>query len=152
MKISLVAVGHLKGGPEFDLIQTYRKRLRWSLDIHEVVSKKNLSGPLLKEAEADLIRPHLSSSGLIISLDERGKSLTSQDFAKVLQNHQTHGQGLVTFIIGGADGLCQTIRQQSHHLFSFGQLTWPHMLVRVMLLEQLYRAQQILSGHPYHRE
>lgn len=152
MKITLIAVGQLKSGPELDLLQTYIKRLRWSFEIQEVVVKKNLSGPALKLAEADLIRAHLPSSGLIIALDERGKSLKSVDFAQLLKNHQTHGQGPVTFIIGGADGLDDTLRRQAHHLMSFGQLTWPHMLVRVMLLEQIYRAQQILSGHPYHRE
>lgn len=114
-------------------------------------AKKNLSGPSLKEAEAELICP-LLSPGLVISLDERGKSLNSPEFAKILQNHQVHGQGPVTFVIGGADGLHDSIRKKSDHLISFGQLTWPHMLVRVLLLEQLYRAQQILSGHPYHRE
>lgn len=152
MKISIVAVGQLRSGPEWELIQTYKKRLRWHIDIHEVVCKKNLSGTPLKEAEADLIRPHLAQTGLLIALDETGKSLPSPEFAQILHTHQTHGQGLVSFIIGGAHGLADSLRLQAHHVISFGRLTWPHMLVRAMLVEQLYRAQQILSGHPYHKE
>jgi 23S rRNA (pseudouridine1915-N3)-methyltransferase len=152
MKLILVAVGQLKSGPERDLIQIYNKRLRWSLDVHEVVVKRKISGPALKELEGDLILSHIPSSSLVIGLDEKGKSLNSQEFATLLKDHQTHGQGPITFIIGGADGLANKVRDKTHHLISFGHLTWPHMLVRVLLLEQLYRAQQILAGHPYHRE
>lgn len=152
MKITILAIGQLKSGPELDLIQEYRKRLRWPLILCEIICKKDLRGPALKQAEADLILNHIPERSIVIALDERGKSLKSQEFAKLLEDYQTSSQTDICFIIGGADGLADSIRQRAHHILNFGQLTWPHMLVRVMLLEQLYRAQQIIAGHPYHRD
>lgn len=151
MKINLIVIGQLKSGPEHDLIQKYSKRLHWKLNIKQLASKKNVSGSELKAIEADLIRTHLAWGAPLIVLDERGQNLTSEQFAMGLQKFQLSGISELNICIGGAEGLDPGIRGQADWLISFGALTWPHMLVRVMVLEQLYRAQQILAGHPYHK-
>ena len=151
MKINLIVIGLLKDGPEHDLIQKYSKRLQWKLNIKQLVIKKNLSSAELKTAEADLIRTALIPGAPLVALDERGQNLTSEQFARKIQKFEVNGVSDLNFCIGGAQGLDETIRMQAEWLISFGALTWPHMLVRGMLLEQLYRAQQILAGHPYHK-
>jgi 23S rRNA (pseudouridine1915-N3)-methyltransferase len=84
-------------------------------------------------------------------LDGRGKTFSSEALAKQISAWQQRGDGSVVFLVGGADGLAESVRERADLLLSLGTMTWPHMLVRVMLIEQLYRAQQILAGHPYHR-
>ncbi len=88
----------------------------------------------------------------IVALDERGKEITSRTFAKKISDWQDDGIGDLTFVIGGAEGLDDVVKQRATETISFGRLTWPHMLVRGMLVEQIYRAQQIIAGHPYHRD
>ncbi len=151
MKINLIVIGLLKDGPEHDLIQKYSKRLQWKLNIKQLVVKKNLSSAELKTAEAELIRAALIPGAPVVALDERGQNLTSEQFARKIQKFEVNGVSDLNFCIGGAQGLDETLRMQTEWLISFGALTWPHMLVRGMLLEQLYRAQQILAGHPYHK-
>lgn len=151
MKINLIALGLLKEGPEHDLLQKYTKRLQWKLTFKQLVVKKNLTGEELKAAEANLIRGALVANMPLIALDECGPSITSHQFAQKIQKFQLAGISELNFCIGGADGLAESIREQATWQLSFGALTWPHMLVRVMLVEQLYRAQQILAGHPYHK-
>ena len=106
----------------------------------------------MAELEAEKIKKHISEHAFVIVLDEKGNGLRSLDFAKTLENFQHTGETHIQFIIGGADGLTDEIKGRANLLLSFGQQTWPHMLARVMLLEQIYRAQQILNNHPYHRE
>ena len=89
---------------------------------------------------------------MIVALDERGQSLTSPQLASWIGARQGEAVQHLAFVIGGADGLDESLRSEARLVLGFGRLTWPHMLARVMLLEQLYRAQQILAGHPYHRE
>lgn len=151
LKINLIVIGLLKDGPEHDLVQKYSKRLHWKLIIKQLVVKKNLNGAELKLAEADLIRTALIPGAPLVALDERGQNLTSNQFAKKIQKFEVNGVSDLNFCIGGAEGLDESIRLQAEWLISFGGLTWPHMLVRGMLVEQLYRAQQILAGHPYHK-
>lgn len=151
MKINLIVIGLLKDGPEYDLIQKYSKRLHWKLAIKQLVIKKNLNGDALKVAEAELIRTALVPGVPLVALDERGANLTSEEFAKRIQRFEVQGVSELNFCIGGAEGLDESIRMQAEWLVGFGALTWPHMLVRGMLVEQLYRAQQILAGHPYHK-
>lgn len=152
MKINLIVIGQLKNGPEHDLIQKYQKRLHWKLNIKQLASQKNVKGTELKAVEAELIRAHLVLGAPLIALDERGQNLTSSQFAQGLQKFQVKGISELNICIGGAEGLDSRLRDQADWLISFGALTWPHMLVRVMVLEQLYRAQQILAGHPYHKD
>lgn len=156
MKIRIIALGRAKAGPEKTLVETYRKRLSWSCDLIELEAKKGISGAELIAAEADLIEKTIqakaSSKRVVIALDERGQSLPSRDFAKRVTALGNQGYGELVFVIGGADGLAPAIRDRAGLLLSFGAMTWPHMLVRVLLMEQLYRAQTIIAGHPYHRD
>lgn len=156
MKIRIIALGRAKPGPEKSLVETYRKRLNWPCDLVELEAKKGITGAELVAAEADLIEKALhgksSSQRVVIALDERGQSLASRDFAKRITALGNQGYGELIFVIGGADGLAQTIRDRAGLQLSFGAMTWPHMLVRVLLMEQLYRAQTIIAGHPYHRD
>lgn len=150
-KIEIIAVGKLKQGAQADLIQEYLTRIKWPLTIHEVESK--ITDSKAQQAqEHKLILEKLDNDGFLIILDERGKSPRSMEFAQQIEKLQNDGIEKITFIIGGADGLTDDIRQKANMMISFGHQTWPHMMVRTMLLEQIYRAQQILAGHPYHRE
>ena len=147
--ITVIAIGRMKPGPMLDLAALYRQRLTWPVQIIEIELKGKFEGPLLKTKEAEAIIGHLPAGAVIVALDERGKARSSPDFAKLVETYRR--QGPLVFIVGGADGLDETIRQRASMTLAFGQLTWPHMLARVMLLEQIYRAQQIAAGHPYHR-
>ncbi|HEY8964190.1 MAG TPA: 23S rRNA (pseudouridine(1915)-N(3))-methyltransferase RlmH, partial [Alphaproteobacteria bacterium] len=105
-----------------------------------------------KNKEAKDILAKLDKDAFVVILDERGKELGSTQFADVMQIAMNNGKSHLQAVIGGADGLTDEIRQRADLILAFGRLTWPHMLARIMLLEQLYRAKQILAGHPYHRE
>lgn len=149
MKIKIIAVGRQKASPTRDLCDEYLKRLKWPVTLKEVDSPKGATS----QQEAPLIDKHLDKPAFIVALDERGHTLTSPEFSDKLANWQTQAPGNeIVFLIGGADGFAPEIRKKAHFLMSFGKQTWPHMLVRVMLLEQIYRAQQIAAGHPYHRQ
>ncbi|MCF8496524.1 MAG: 23S rRNA (pseudouridine(1915)-N(3))-methyltransferase RlmH [Alphaproteobacteria bacterium] len=151
LKIDIIAVGRLRKGPFFELCQDYSTRIRWSLSLYEVESKQTDAAAAQRE-ESRKIAEHLHESATLIALDERGESLRSTEFASVLRTFADSGRSHIQFVIGGADGLTPDIRDRAHRLMSFGRQTWPHLLARVMLLEQVYRAQQIIAGHPYHRE
>lgn len=139
----IIAVGHLKNGPEHDLFTYYHKRLS-HLTITEIK-------PSSKEEEGRAILSALKKHTFVIALDERGRDIKSTDFAHMLCDKlQTFST--LTFIIGGADGLSQSVKDACPMLLRFGSMTWPHMMVRGMLCEQIYRATLILNHHPYHRE
>lgn len=149
MKISIIAVGKQKQSPSMDMCKEYLKRMKWKLSIKEIDSPKNST----KDREAELILKEIPKSSFVVALDERGESYSSQDFAQKLSEWQNIApNNEIFFLIGGADGFNFIVRERANFLLSFGKQTWPHMLVRVMLLEQLYRAQQISEGHPYHRQ
>jgi 23S rRNA (pseudouridine1915-N3)-methyltransferase len=152
MRISIIAVGRQKSGPETDLVRQYTTRLTLPLTIREVDVKKKLPPAALRKMEAELLLSASSKSNVIIALDERGKSLASRDFATLIGRWRDDGEDEITFILGGADGLDQTVINHATLVLSLGPMTWPHQLARGLLLEQLYRSQQILAGHPYHRE
>ncbi len=148
-------VGRLRAGPERDLIDDYLMRfdrtgrplgLGPALE-HEVEDKKNAG----MTAEADLLARAVPSGAVVVTLDERGKLLTSPDFAAHLARWRDAGRQDLAFVIGGADGIDPALRARADFSISFGAMDWPHMLVRVMLAEQLYRAATILGGGPYHR-
>ena len=151
MRIAIVAVGRLKRGPELELLESYRRRMRWPVTIREVEEKRPLPAAERRKREAELIRSALPNGAVTIALDETGKQVTSEAFARRLEGLRTQGTRNLAFAIGGADGLDEGIRKQADHIIAFGTMTWPHMLARAMLLEQLYRAEQILAGHPYHK-
>lgn len=162
MKLRILAVGRAKSGPEAALIAEYARRLQWTLVIEEVEERRPLSGPELKAREAELLTQVLAKGAakglrdsrrrILVALDERGRQFGSRDFAQKLGGWRDQGVAEIAFVIGGADGLAESLRQQADLTLSLGQMTWPHMLARAMLVEQIYRAQQILAGHPYHRD
>jgi 23S rRNA (pseudouridine1915-N3)-methyltransferase len=149
VKILVVAVGRARPGPERALWEEFSDRLDWPIRLVEVESKK--PGPGLKDREAELLLKSVPDDALLVALDESGKALSSPDFAKQLGRWQDQGVGTLAFAIGGADGLADAVRAEARLTLSLGPMTWPHMLVRGLLAEQLYRAERILQGHPYHR-
>ncbi|MEL6642884.1 MAG: 23S rRNA (pseudouridine(1915)-N(3))-methyltransferase RlmH [Pseudomonadota bacterium] len=153
MQIRICAVGRLRAGPERALIEDYTQRFERTgrnlglgpLDIIEVEAKKGLS-------EGQALMRVLPESARICVLDERGRTMTSPDFATLLAQWRDDGNATAAFVIGGADGLDDALRGRADVTLSLGKMVWPHMLARVMLTEQLYRAASILAGSPYHRE
>lgn len=146
MKIRIIAVGRLKNSPLLDACQEYIKRMNWQVSVKEIDAPKASTSA----QEAPLILKALPEKAFIVALDERGETLSSPDFARKIAKWGEIAPETV-FLIGGADGFDNAVREKAKYLLSFGKQTWPHMLVRVMLLEQIYRAQQINAGHPYHR-
>lgn len=158
MRLAVVAVGRLKKGPETDLAARYRGRavaLARSLgcvgpEIVDLAEGKGRRADERRAEEAAAIETRTAGS-LAVVFDERAPSLASEAFANRLQGWRDSGQARLSFVIGGPDGLHERIRAASGLAVSFGQLTLPHGLVRVLVLEQLYRALTIMAGHPYHR-
>jgi 23S rRNA (pseudouridine1915-N3)-methyltransferase len=159
MRIVIAAVGRLKQGPERDLAEHYRKR---AADAGRGVGYQTVEVVEIRESRADNAeRRRLEESiaianvvperAVTVILDERGESLASAAFAGRLQGWRAENRPAAIFIIGGADGLAPALRTKADLAVAFGAATWPHQLVRIMLLEQIYRAATILSGHPYHR-
>jgi 23S rRNA (pseudouridine1915-N3)-methyltransferase len=148
-------MGRLRAGPEKTLVDDYLTRFDRTgrglglgpARVFEMEDKKN--GGMA--AEAVLLRRAIPQGAVICVLDERGKVETSPAFAERLGTWRDAGRGDLAFVIGGADGIDPSLRAEADHALSFGKMVWPHMLVRVMLAEQLYRAAAILSGGPYHR-
>ena len=140
MKLHIVAYGRIGRGPEAALVDRYLKRIVWPLTLTE-----------LSDAGSGKI-PDLLSPAVTILLDERGTALTSRGFADRLAGWRDDGVREARFVIGPADGHGDSARASATLLFSFGPATWPHLLVRAMLAEQLYRATSLLAGHPYHRD
>ena len=151
MRLHIVAVGKLKAGPHAALARHYAERLAWPLVLREVEEKRPLPAAELKEREGALLLAAVPAGAVIVALDERGKPLASAAFAGKIAQWRDGGTADLAFLIGGADGLAEAVRKRADLILSLGAMTWPHLLVRGMLLEQLYRAQQILAGHPYHR-
>jgi len=155
MRVHLCAVGRLRTGAERALIDDYVTRFDRTgralglgpLTEHEVEDKRG--GGMAAEAEV-LLRA-VPAGAVLAVLDERGRGLSSPDFAAQLARWRDGGRQDVAFVIGGADGIDRALRARAEFSLSFGAMVWPHLLVRVMLVEQLYRAATILSGGPYHR-
>jgi 23S rRNA (pseudouridine1915-N3)-methyltransferase len=160
MRIGIVAVGRMKQGPERDLVARYLDRAVASgkalgltnFAVGELNESRAGSAVSRKTEEAKAITAQLPAAGLVVALDERGKTLGSDDFAHRIARWRDDGKQSLSFVIGGADGLDPAFVKSADLALSFSPLTWPHQLVRIMLAEQLYRATTILSGHPYHRE
>ncbi|MEX3017131.1 23S rRNA (pseudouridine(1915)-N(3))-methyltransferase RlmH [Gymnodinialimonas hymeniacidonis] len=154
MKVHLCVVGRLKGGPEKALIDEYLDRFDKTgrglgLTLGRVVEVEDRKGGGMA-GEAELLRKALPCEAFWV-MDERGDVMTSPDFARRLGAQRDRGTGDLAIVIGGADGTDPGFRAQAGLAISFGKMVWPHMLARVMLSEQLYRAASILSGSPYHR-
>jgi 23S rRNA (pseudouridine1915-N3)-methyltransferase len=151
MRLHVIAVGRLKGGPHEALARYYAERIAWPLTLRDVEEKRPLSASEIREREGALLLAAAPPRATLVALDTRGQTLTSEAFAERLQRWRDSGTDDLAFLIGGAEGLADAVRQKAHLVLSLGAMTWPHLLARGMLLEQLYRAQQILAGHPYHR-
>ena len=159
MRLTLAAVGRLKSGPEARLVDDYAARIRAAgrglgvsdFAIAEVEAPKGLEGPARRAREGAALLAAAPDKARKIVFDERGRSLSSEEFARVIADWRDQGVGEIAFFIGGADGHDAALRESADLMVSFGKATWPHMLVRAMLCEQVYRAMTILSGHPYHR-
>ncbi len=146
MKVTIAAIGKCKkNSPEKALIDEYVKRSTWNVVIKEADNSN-------KQEEARFLESVIPHGAKVIVLDERGENMKSIELAAKIADWQLNGCSELCFLIGGADGHLQSTRDKADLLLSFGKLTLPHMLMRAVLSEQIYRMQTIISGHPYHRE
>lgn len=144
MKVDIYCVGKMKDKAQLALFQDYLKRMKWHVTIHEITqSNTNKEGALLLEK----ITPNMP----LIALDETGDIITSKQFASTIQKHREQ-HGNIAFAIGGADGHGDAVKERATQLLAFGKMTLPHMLARIVLIEQVYRAYSWLNNHPYHRD
>jgi 23S rRNA (pseudouridine1915-N3)-methyltransferase len=159
MRVVVAAVGRLKQGPERELAERYRKRAAEAgrsaglsaVDVIEIKESRAGDAARRMVEESIAVANVIPEHAVTVILDARGESINSAAFAGRLQEWRQQNKSAVVFIIGAADGLAPSLREKASIAIAFGTATWPHQLVRVMLLEQLYRAVTILSGHPYHR-
>ncbi|HLG88070.1 MAG TPA: 23S rRNA (pseudouridine(1915)-N(3))-methyltransferase RlmH [Alphaproteobacteria bacterium] len=151
MRFRIVAVGRLRDAPSRALFDEYAARLTWPLTVREVELKRPLPPEEAKAEEGRLLLEAVGKDATLVALDERGRDWTSIELARRIGEWRDEGVPDVVFAIGGADGLDPALVRRAVATLAFGRMTWPHRLARVMLVEQLYRAQQILAGHPYHR-
>ena len=159
MNITIIAVGRMKAGPERELIARYQKRFSLAgknlgltgLDIVEIAENKASSSELRKNEDAKKIVEAIPDGAFVIALDEHGKNISSTTLSQKFLQLQEDGNRTIAFLIGGADGHGDPVLKRANFILSFGQLTWPHQIVRLLLVEQLYRITTIQSGHPYHR-
>ncbi len=153
MRVLISAIGKLKkNSPEEALIDDYIRKTHWPVRIRESEEKRALSGEALKEAEGRLLLEAVPPGAKIVVLDERGEEPSSRELAKKIGSWRDSGVQDIAFLIGGADGHAASTRRKADFILSFGRMTMPHMLARVVLTEQIYRIKTILDGHPYHRE
>jgi 23S rRNA (pseudouridine1915-N3)-methyltransferase len=159
MRLVVVSIGRLKQGPERELAERYRERFDdigrklgfRGLEIHEIPESRARDTARRIAEEAVAISALIPEKDLLVALDERGKSIDSAAFAQQLGRWRDDRVASTIFAIGGADGLSPDLQRKASLCIAFGSATWPHQMVRVMLLEQIYRAATILAGHPYHR-
>lgn len=153
MRIKILAFGKMGRGPEKTLLDDYTRRLPWPVEVTEFeIKKPAATADLRKKEEAEKLLAAIPDGSAVIVMDERGKDFSSRALSEKIDNLGLQGFNQLTFIIGGADGLDESVRQKANILLSFGKNTWPHLLLRVMLAEQIYRIWSIGAGHPYHRD
>jgi 23S rRNA (pseudouridine1915-N3)-methyltransferase len=160
MRVILLAVGRMKKGPETELVARYLKRAEQAgrqiglrgIEIIEIKESRAPDAGKRMIEESIALANVIPDAAITIMLDERGESLGSADFADHVRKWRDGGVPAAVFIVGGPDGLAQSLRDKAKLKLAFGAATWPHQMVRIMLLEQIYRAITILSGHPYHRD
>src|ERR1700755_2207493 len=159
MRLIVVAIGRLKQGPERELAERYRERFDdigrklgfRGIEIHEIPESRARDAATRMAEESAAISAAIPEKSALAVLDERGENIDSATFARHLGRWRDEQAGSIIFAIGGADGLSPDLRRKAKLRIAFGSATWPHQMVRVMLLEQVYRAATILAGHPYHR-
>jgi 23S rRNA (pseudouridine1915-N3)-methyltransferase len=159
MRLVVIAIGRLKRGPERELADRYRGRFDdigrklgfRGLDVHEIPESRARDAEQRIREEAAAILALAPEGAALVALDEKGKNIDSAAFADHLGRWRDESVASAVFVVGGADGLSPELRRKAQLSVAFGAATWPHQVVRVMLLEQIYRAATILAGHPYHR-
>jgi 23S rRNA (pseudouridine1915-N3)-methyltransferase len=159
MRLMVAAIGRLKAGPDRELAERYRDRVAKAgravglrdIEIVEIRESKAAEAARRVLEESIALANIIPERAVVVALDETGENLDSGSFTGLLRNWRDSGRPAVVFCIGGADGLGAEVRQRADLKLAFGAATWPHQLVRIMLMEQLYRAVTILAGHPYHR-
>jgi 23S rRNA (pseudouridine1915-N3)-methyltransferase len=158
MRLVVAAVGKLKRGPERELAERYRERLEklarsigLRLEVVEIAESKNRDVERRRIEDSIALSTLIPDRAALVLLEERGRALKTGDLVDALRSWRDSGRDACVFVIGGADGLATTLHEKADIVLAFGGLTWPHQLVRIMLLEQLYRVGTVLAGHPYHR-
>jgi 23S rRNA (pseudouridine1915-N3)-methyltransferase len=159
MHLVVISIGRLKQGPERELTERYRERFDdigrklgfRGLEIHEIPESRARDAATRIAEEAKAIAGAIPDKSILVALDERGDNIDSAAFARHLGRWRDEQVGNTIFAIGGADGLSPDLQRKAKLRMAFGSATWPHQMVRIMLLEQIYRAATILAGHPYHR-
>jgi 23S rRNA (pseudouridine1915-N3)-methyltransferase len=151
VRLWLAAIGRAKAGPERELYDQYAKRLNPPLTLWEGEEKRPLPVADRKQSEARMLLAAIPPKATVVALDERGTVLTSEAFAEKMGRWRDGGTGDLAFLIGGADGHGDPVRERADFMLSLGSMTWPHLLVRTLMAEQFRRVQSILAGHPYHR-
>ncbi len=160
MRLVVAAVGKLKRGPEHQLAERYRERLDKigrsvglrGVKAVEILESKNRDANHRMIEESIALANLIPDGAAVVLLDEKGRALDTGGLVDAIRSWRDSGRSACVFIIGGADGLAPGLRDKADLTVAFGALTWPHQLVRIMLLEQLYRVATVLAGHPYHRE
>ncbi|MEP7452395.1 23S rRNA (pseudouridine(1915)-N(3))-methyltransferase RlmH [Phyllobacterium sp. SB3] len=159
MRISVFAVGRMKSGPERELADRYFDRLKKTgvplglefSSVTEIVESRAQQPDLRKQEESAQVLKALDTGGVLVLLDERGKTMPSEAFASSIARFRDEGKRQLLLAIGGPDGHDAALRERADLVVALGAMTWPHQIVRILVAEQLYRATTILSGHPYHR-
>ncbi len=159
MRITVFAVGRMKSGPERELADRYFDRLKKTgsplgLEFGSIIEITESRAPqpeLRKQEESSKVLEALEPGGVLVLLDERGKTMPSEAFAGAIARFRDDGKRQLLFAIGGPDGHHASLRDRADLVLALGAMTWPHQIVRILVAEQLYRATTILSGHPYHR-
>lgn len=149
MKIKIISIDHDKSRQYSDISSEYIKRTPWKIDVVDLEPVN--SGTQQKEKEGALILKHIKPEDYIIALDPNGEQMTSEGFAKSIQNLQDSSSKTISFIIGGAFGLSESVKTRANILLSLGKMTMPHRIAKLVLIEQIYRAYTITKSHPYHK-
>lgn len=153
MRIQILAIGKMKkNSPEKQIIDDYIQKTLWPIEIHEAEEHRPLSSVQIKEAEGKLLEKMIPKGAKIVVLDEKGKELNSHEFSEQIEHWKDQSVSDIVFLIGGAFGHSSEIKQKADLLLSFGRMTLPHMLMRAVLTEQIYRAFTLSEGHPYHKD
>ena len=151
MRLTIIAIGKARKGPENDLFKVFADRVLWPITLIDVEERRPSSPAERVQREGQLLLSRIPDGAMVVALDGGGKTLSSEAFAACLGRYRDDGISDVAFIIGGADGLDPAIINKADLVLSLGAMTWPHQMVRAMIGEQIYRGQEVLAGHPYHR-
>lgn len=150
MKINIITIGSFKSNDSYkELFDEYKKRIKCEINLIELKAKQQNSIEEQKKFEADLLLKARNKNNKLIVLDERGKIISTIDFQNLINRFKIDGD--IDIIIGGSDGLTEEVRNQADFVMSFGKMVFPHLMVRVMIIEQLYRVYTLNNGHPYHK-